>query len=362
MKPKNLSVLNLFAILFGLILVSNDVFALQFSLTEIGTFGGNTVAKDINESGQVVGTSVDSNGHTVAFLFEDGTMTSLGSPLGGDTRANAINDLGQVAFFSYSASGSTWYGYRYDSGSYTLISPATYSSAEDINNSGVVVGYENYGTETPIYFDSTTHTLNKLGRTHGQVYGINDAGQMCGITYNPPSQWQAFYYDGVNVVDIGTLGGSLSNAKSINNSNQIVGFAHVAGNQFHAFLYGDNNMIDLGVLNGDTESFAWDINDLGQVVGQSSSASNERAFLYDDNQLYDLNTLTVDLPTGWTLAQANAINESGQIVGYASTPDGYRAFVLTPVDEATPIPEPVTGIAMLIGLVGLRIRKIYNRM
>jgi probable HAF family extracellular repeat protein len=59
-------------------------------MTDLGTLGGFSGAEAINAAGQVVGWSDDVLGRQHAFLWEDGTMTDLGT-LGGD--GSAANEL-----------------------------------------------------------------------------------------------------------------------------------------------------------------------------------------------------------------------------------------------------------------------------
>jgi probable HAF family extracellular repeat protein len=71
-------------------------------MQDLGTLGGaSSVAYGINESGQIVGTSTAASGVRRAFLWEEGSMRSLGALPGHQvSEARAINDSGQVVGYS----------------------------------------------------------------------------------------------------------------------------------------------------------------------------------------------------------------------------------------------------------------------
>jgi probable HAF family extracellular repeat protein len=111
--------------------------------------------------------------------------------------------------------------------------------------------------------------------------------------------------------DLGTLGGTQSEALGVNNFTQIVGWSYVASGAEHAFLWTRaSGMQDLGTLGG-SASHAYAINDNGQVVGSSTTAAGEKhAFLWTATDgMRDIGTL------GGTLSEALAISKNGAIVG-----------------------------------------------
>jgi probable HAF family extracellular repeat protein len=80
-----------------------------------------------------------------------------------------------------------------------------------------------------------------------------------------------------SIADLGTLGGTFSEARGINSRGQVVGYSETIAGQFssiRAFLWEKGEMIDLGSVSGG-RSFAFDINSRGQIVGSSLTDSGE---------------------------------------------------------------------------------------
>src|SRR5262245_45867371 len=141
-----------------------------------------------------------------------------------------------------------------------------------------------------------TYAATDLGTLpHGTYISagdLNEAGQVVGYG-DVSDRFHAFLWDNGTMLDLGTLGGSNSNALGINDRGQVVGYADVPGDAAHdAFLItpqggvwfrdsdldGRNDlMLDLGRLPGAGFSEATDVNNVGQVVGGSGS----NAFLWD---------------------------------------------------------------------------------
>jgi len=117
----------------------------------------------------------------------------------------------------------------------------------------------------------------------------------------------------IALTDLGTLGGSHSEALAINSRGQVAGFSTTATGERHAFFWDGGAMRDLGVFAGGTFGTPFiALNDAGQVAFTSVVASGERhAVLWDGMTVRDLGTL------GGNYSEATAINATGQVVGFS---------------------------------------------
>jgi probable HAF family extracellular repeat protein len=329
----------------GICLASMLVSAQTYTITDLGTlpapYNQISQASGINNSGQVIGTSLEATGGNVhAFLYNNGNMLDLGTlPNDNDSVATAVNAGGEATGYSDTQS-SPGDAFLYSAGGLaslgTLGGPGSYGFA--INDTGEVVGISETAAEVnhAFLYNGTMNDLGTLpGGTYSYAYGINGSGQVVGTSSIGSGEPEyAFLYNNGVMQNLGTVpGGSGSVAMAINATGQIIGAAYLSDNTV-AFLYSDGVMQDLGILPGFAQSYATAINSQSQIVGSScnvNETSSCHPFLYSGGNLTDLNTL---LPPGsdWTLSGAYGINDSGQIVGGGTNPQGERhAFLMTPV-------------------------------
>lgn len=346
---------------------------IEYTLTDLGTFGGSSVvskAFGINQSGQVVGYSDAPTSGSAYYAFRtepnqplNFATDNLGTFGGSQSVGYGINNSGQVVGYAYNSGNVAQHAFLYSgSGPKQDLSPlgGGNSIAYGINDSGQIVGdfgNQAFRTEPNQPINLATDLLITTFNGWGQASGINDSGEVVGtFTISYVQTWHAYRTapnQSINLAtdDLGTLGtlsGLQSYGTGINSSGQVVGYAQTNTGDWHAFLHSGNGPInpatdDLGTLGG-TYSQANGINVKGQVVGYSYPSGDnapEHAFVYNGSgAIQDLNNL-VD-PTsasGWTLTDANAINDLGQIVGYGYVVGngGERAFLLTPIPEPSSI-------------------------
>jgi len=241
-------------------------------LKTLPTLGGpGAFAWDINNAGQVVGTSyIQTPPLQHAFLWQNNVITDLGV-LAGDEEsgAAAINNSGQIVGSSMRTDPETYevtsHAFLYSGGTMTALPiPSTEASAGDINDWGHVVGAMRAGGgfsnfHAYIFADGVARNLNSLIPAGSGLHlvsadAINNAGQIVGLAFDSRGGHHAFLLNpvapGTPVVNIGdasvveghtgtrsaTFTVTLSNSSSlpVTVSYGTVNGSAVAGNDYQA--------------------------------------------------------------------------------------------------------------------------------
>jgi len=219
---------------------------------DLGTLGGaNSYAVSINDRNEITGGAQTSDSRH-AFIWRNGTMIDLGTPVGFDGDGRAINNRGQVAVEAHISNviDPTWrqpdyHGFIWDRGRYTDI-----------------------GT---------------LGGTVSDIFGINQAGHVVGYSSltGDAAVHGIMWREGA-LVDLGVLPGDfVSGAQAVNDSDTVIGVS--LGNDLHFFVWKNGQMSDLNSLippdSGWQLLLVNDINNRGQIVGAGLHNGDFRAFL-----------------------------------------------------------------------------------
>lgn len=270
----------------------------DYDAIDLGTLGGATsLALGLNDGGQVVGSSLTSDGQNHAFVWQDGVMHDL-APDFVASEASRITNTGIIGGVASS------HPFAYGQGEQLLVwkdGAPTALAAVGGDNSLQLVALDGNGGVAGLRSDEH--------RTHGAIW-VNVQEQLLGGLSH------------------GLLPANVSTVFDMNAHRQIVGASATdeqAGSEIqHAFIWEDGVMRDLGLL-GDQlcdpgfsnkmcgRSAAYDINNNGVAVGFSTDTGRDgRVSGPGGHAVRWSNGAIHDLGHGWAIA----INDAGDIIGY----------------------------------------------
>jgi probable HAF family extracellular repeat protein len=159
-------------------------------LNDFGALAAPSFATSVSASGDVVGSA---NGR--AFLYSNGASRDLGTLGGGMSVAKAINDRGQIVGYSSDTHGQPA-PFLYE-GTMTAMPGGSYSEAIGINNRTQVIG-SGEGRYGYLIADGKVTLLDSLpavqakGWRHLEPTGINERGWIVGTAQNADGDSRAF--------------------------------------------------------------------------------------------------------------------------------------------------------------------------
>ena len=338
----------------------------SYRIEDLGVLSGDSesVALAVNSSGQAVGRSKPTGGFLRAVLWTSTSPTDLATVIGQQTStANGINDAGHLVLLSgfsapSSVTGATahfWNGTALTNlGKLGAGQPSggAASIANDVNNNDEVVGRAwsspgSSGNNHPFRWKSGVMTDLAMPPdcTSGEVYDINDNGQMLGIAFGTGTcsnqvaiAWANHTSTGVILEQALATAGITALVRysgGINDSGVVHAQANISA-QFRCVIITASpsvTMTTLDLLGTDTSQsgcIPGRINSFGEAVGyqhNTAPGAVDQAFLYSGGVIYDLNAL-VDAATraNWQLLEAYDINDAGTIVGKGSIGGQLHAF------------------------------------
>jgi len=260
-----------------------------------------------------------------------------------------------------SGGSSVFYNWDQTGGVFT---PSSFNSSGQLAGSGLLLSKKNLAGSY-LWSSGNLHHLpslphaNKFKDGGSNALGLNDHGLAIGISAN--DQFSSFagfpFYHAVSwthgkIADLGDFGGNASWAEYVNDSGLIVGFAYnntpdqysFYGTQFHAAAWQNGQIQDLGTLGG-SDSEAWTVNSSGQVIGNSFTNNQpgppfnqpqEDAFVWQNGQMTDLGNL------GGGFSTPSAINRGGDItvISFDASNQHFQSFLWS---NGTQYPLPTLG-------------------
>ena len=169
--------------------------------------------------------------------------------------------------------------------------------------------------------------LGTLGGSSSQAAGVNASGTAAGSATTQFGYTHATSSSASGIVDL-TLNSTASegSAAAINGAGTIAGTQFING-QAYASLWSNGAAVAIGGAG----SYAMAINDAGQTAGMFTTAGDQgNAFVTSGNALTGSSLVDMGTLAGGTWSSAYGINASGEVAGYGDLESGaFRGFTWT---------------------------------
>ncbi|MEO3784659.1 hypothetical protein ABGB12_15085 [Actinocorallia sp. B10E7] len=260
-------------------------------------FGGSDgKATDIDDQGRITGSSKNLGGRTHAVVWKDGKVTELGGFFGPESIGNAISN-GQIAATADADDGTA-----------------------DAYARKRAIRFGLNGTQIDLDADqgSTTVGINRVG----EITGTQNLSKA--VVESPYDRVQrAFITHGDSAFDLGTLGGSWSEAVALNDDGHVIGYSAAGpqGANGAAFYWSvETRMKRLADFGGEAKPAA--INNAGDIAGQLACPQGTQTDLSQAAVWSDEGAAAAFLPRPSVEGRTFAvdINDNGDVLGYVQAP------------------------------------------
>jgi probable HAF family extracellular repeat protein len=300
----------------------------------------------INDRGEVFGTGHHFLGDRGSYFIHSGGQTRELGLARSSSPTEVMNNRGDVAGTIANPHYDAWsYGFVHRNGTTSIIDVGqAHVSLADMSDAGLVVGHvrNRLSHPEPVGFMWRDNVRTDLPLV---ATGVNEAGIIIGrgaageLAYNSN--------DG-SVTRIADDVATEVRPQDINEAGAIVGSAVLEGHSSrHAFLFDGTRLRDLGTLGG-SWSEALRVNDRGDVLGVSETSTGySNYFFYRDGQMHNVSAWlsAAGRPSGVINEQLAQMNEDGTLL--LQTDSVFMALAVSP------IPEPTTTAMMAGGLFAL---------
>lgn len=304
---------------------SLSAFADRLDMLGLGILRGDlgSAGYDINHLGQVAGYSSGferGRSHAVLWSKTSG-LTNLGTlPLAQSSEGHGINDDGTVV-----GSSDYWpFVWTIGTGMQPLILPAQRfgGSANDVTNTGLVVGFANATqTSEPIAVKWTgagsVSTLPLLpGGTQSVALRANDEDMIVGWSDSTQGR-RAVLWSGKGVQNLGILSGYvLSEATGINTFGTVVGSCLKAQGRTPFVWDAGKGMRALPLPPRFVSGWATGVSNNGTIIGAGLARDGITcALIWQNGGVKTLNEVAPAIRAAFTIYEANAINDLDQVTG-----------------------------------------------
>src|SRR5262249_34797152 len=240
---------------------------------------------------------------------------------GNSTEPQKINDTGDIVGISVDSSGGLLGFVRFRNGNFSapIVEPnetCNVTEGRGINNSRLICGEYQNGSDCLYHgfflMGGNLSEFDVPDSVSTEVYGVNNVGDFCGNFTDATGFTQGFVGLGGTITPFSVPGATFTIAEGLNSSNQAAGNYVDASEIHHGLWRGSNGALHFPIdPPGSTSTFLIANNDSNWMVGRYVTADGvtHGLFFVPPNRFF-----TFDYP-GSTFTSFNGINRDGFICG-----------------------------------------------